>query len=347
MDFLHSLRESFKVARLIVGFNLKFDLSWAARYGVTPTDGVRIWDCQIAEFIIGGQKKAYPSLAECCEKYGLGSKDDKIAEYWGLGIDTPDIPLEELQIYNDLDVELTYKLYLSQVAVMTNKQKRLCMLMGLDLLVLQEMEMNGVKFDVELCKKKELETGEKLRVVTEELLALSPTPLINLDSGQQLSCLLYGGAFEVTTVAGEEERIYKSGIKKGRPYVKYFYQTDVYECPAIFTPLHRTEYKLPLRVGDKAYTVYQSGEDVLKQLRATSKRQKRVIELLLLRAEYAKLMDTYFGKIPLLLENMEWDEYLHGQYNQCVAATGRLSSSGPNMQNFSGEVDQLLVSRYD
>ncbi len=347
MDFLHSLREQFKVARLIVGFNLKFDLSWAARYAVVPRDGVRIWDCQIAEFIIGGQKNPYPSLNDCCEKYGLGRKDDKIAEYWALGIDTTDIPLVELQLYNDLDVELTYKVYLAQQAVMSDKQKRLCLIMGLDLLVLQEMELNGVKFNVELCKVKEEETGERLRVVTEELLAFSPTPLINLDSGQQLSCLLYGGAFEITTVAGEEDRVYKSGIKKGQPYVKYFYQTDVYECPAMFTPLRKTEYKLPLKVGNKAYTVYQSGEDVLKQLRATSKRQKRVIELLLLRAEYAKLMDTYYGKLPLLLENMEWGEYLHGQYNQVTAATGRLSSSGPNMQNFSNEVDELLVSRYD
>ena len=51
-------------------------------------------------------------------------------------------------------------------------------------------------------------------------------------------------------------------------------------------------------------------------------------------------------KLPQLLEKMEWGEYLHGQYNQCVAATGRLSSSAPNMQNFSGDVDQLPMSRY-
>ena len=68
--------------------------------------------------------------------------------------------------------------------------------------------------------------------------------------------------------------------------------------------------------------------------------------MLLIRAELAKLVDTYYGKLPELLEKMEWGEFLHGQYNQCVAATGRLSSSAPNMQNFSGDVDRLLVSRY-
>lgn len=346
IDFINSLRVLEK-ARLLVGFNIKFDLHWAARYGVNPSTRVRVWDCQIAEFIISGQKQAYPSLNDCCEKYGLGRKDDKIAEYWKIGVDTTDIPRDELEVYGNLDVDLTYKLYLAQQEVMTDAQKKLCLVSGLDLLVLREMEANGIKFDLELCAEKEKDVGEKLELVTAELLEFSPSPDINLGSGQQLSCLLYGGAFEVERVVGEETLVYKSGIKKGQEYVKQYKDTTVFECPPLFKPLNKTEYKLPYRVGDKEYAVYQSGADVLKQLRASSKKQKRVIELLLLRAEYAKLMDTYYGALPVLLETMEWGDKIHGQYNQVVAATGRLSSSRPNMQNFSGEVDQLLVSRYD
>jgi len=344
INFLQSLREEFKVAQLMIGFNLKFDLHWAARNGVRPNDRVRIWDCQIAEFIIMGQKGAYPSLNACCLKYGLGQKDDKIAEYWALGVDTEDIPPDELQFYNDLDVELTYKLYLAQQAVMTDKQKRLCTVMGLDLLVLQEMEFNGVKLDLRLCKEKELETGAKLEVVTKELLGFSPSPLINLDSGQQLSCLLYGGSFDVEVEVGRTTLTYKSGIKKGQEYERVHWDTVTVDCQPMFKPLPKTEYKNPTKTGT---TIYQTNEDVLKQLRATSKKQKRLIELLLLRAEYAKLMDTYYGALPVLLETMEWGEYIHGQFNQCVAGTGRLSSSKPNMQNFSADVDQLLVTRYD
>lgn len=347
IDYLANLRQGFKYAKLIVGFNLKFDLHWAARHGLNPDAKARIWDCQLAEFIITGQKGAYPSLNACCEKYGLGRKDDKIAEYWALGVDTADIPLDELQVYCDLDVDLTYKLYLKQLEVMTDKQKRLCMVMGLDLLVLQEMEENGVKFNIKLCEEKERETGEKLDEVTKELLEFSPTPDINLDSGQQLSCLLYGGSFETVSVERTETLTYKSGKRKGEEYIKTYWKTDVFTCEPLFKPLPKTEYKLKLKTSVGEFTVYQSGEDVLKQLRASSKKQKRIIELLLLRAEYAKLMDTYYGKLPVLLETMEWGEYIHGQYNQCVAATGRLSSSAPNMQNFSGDVDLLLVSRYN
>lgn len=344
IDYLASLRQGFKYAKILVGFNLKFDTHWAARHGLKPNDRCRMWDCQIAEFIIQGQKKAYPSLNECCEKYGLGQKDDKIAEYWNLGIDTVDIPQEELTTYCDLDVDLTYRLYLKQMEVMTDKQKRLCLVMGLDLLVLQEMEWNGIKFDVDLCAKKEEETSVKLETVTQELLGYAPTPDINLDSGHQLSCLLYGGPFEVVTVDRTETLVYKSGKRKGEEYVKTHWKSEVFVCEPFFKPLPRTEYKLENKLGGKTY---QSGTDILKQLRASGKKQKRLIELLLERSEYAKLLDTYYTALPVLLETMEWGEYLHGSFNQVVAATGRLSSTRPNLQNFSAAVDELLVSRYD
>lgn len=346
IDFITALR-SVSEARLLVGFNIKFDLHWANRYGVQPNPRARVWDCQIAEFIITGQKGAYPSLNDCAEKYGLGRKDDKIAQYWAIGVDTDDIPPDELRVYGNLDVDLTYQIYLKQYEVMTEKQRKLCLVMGLDLLVLREMEANGVRFNSGLCAEKEKDVGERLRVVEEELLAFAPDPRINLGSGQQLSALLYGGAYEVEWVESEETKVYKSGIKKGQEYIKQHKESKVLTCEPLFTPLRKTEYARKYTVGLAEYTAYQTNEDVLKQLRATSKKQKRIIELLLLRAEYAKLMDTYYGALPVLLETMEWGDTIYGQYNQCVAATGRLSSSRPNMQNFSGEVDELLVTRYD
>lgn len=346
LDFLNPLREFISQATLIVGFNLKFDQSWAARHKIRPPEKCRVWDCQLAEFIITGQKGSYPSLDECCEKYGLGQKDDRIAEYWAMGIDTPDIPREELGAYNNRDVELTYLLREAQLKVMSEKQIRLCMIMGLDLLVLQEMEENGVKFDSELCKQKAIEAEVELKAITEELLKYSPTPDINLDSGQQLSCLLYGGKFDVDYIT-EEEAVYKSGPKKGTTYMKNIHNVVIYDCPKLFEPLPKSETKLKKKLGDEQITIYVTNEDTLKQLKAKDKWRKRLIELLLQRAELAKLLDTYYGKLPELLSKMEWGDYLHGQYNQCVASTGRLSSSNPNMQNFSGPVDALLISRYE
>lgn len=208
------------------------------------------------------------------------------------------------------------------------------------------MEENGVKFDTELCKQKGIETQAELNGITKELLEHSPTSDINLDSGQQLSCLLYGGKFEVDYIT-EETAIYKSGPRKGLEYIRNIHNEIIYECPRLFEPLPKTETKLKKKLGEIEITIYVTNEDTLKQLKATTKVQKRIIALLLKRAELAKLMDTYYGKLPDLLEKMQWGEYLHGQYNQCVAATGRLSSSAPNMQNFSGQTDELLISRYE
>jgi DNA polymerase I-like protein with 3'-5' exonuclease and polymerase domains len=347
-DFLNELRAYMQQAKLLILFNGKFDLLWARRQGIVPPDKIRVWDCQIAEFIISGQRGAYPSLNECLAKYGLGSKDDKIEEYWKIGLDTPDIPVDELKFYNNLDVELTYKLYLKQQEVMTEAQKRLCIVMGLDLLVLADMEWNGIKFDVKLCKQKAVETEAALKEVTEKLLYYTGCPDLNLDSGQQLSCFLYGGKFELTKQVGTERRVFKSGARKGMDYDRPIYETNLYSFERLFVPLKGTEAKKPLKLSSGEETAwFTSAEDVLKQLKKPTKKHKEIIELLLKRAELAKLMDTYFGKLPAQLEAYGWGEYLHGQYNQCVAATGRLSSSNPNMQNFSGVVDQLLVTRYE
>lgn len=348
IDFKTNLREAFKQAKLLVGFNIKFDIHWARRLGVQPPEGVRVWDCQIAEFLIRGQQGSYPSLNEALARFQLGQKDDKIAEYWALGVDTQDIPVDELRFYNNLDVELTYKLYLKQQEVMPEKLKRLCMVMGLDLLVLAEMEWNGVKYNVEESKRKAEQTKVEIEALTKELLSYSPTPLLNLGSGHHLSCWLYGGAFKVATVDYVETLVYKSGPRKGQSYNRTHWKEEVVECPPLFTPLKGSETKLVSKVGDKEYTVYATGEDVLKQLRKPTAKHRRIIELLLSVAEKDKLLSTYFGALPELINKMEWqDGILHGQLNQVVARTGRLSASAPNQQNFSGDVDELLVSRFE
>lgn len=347
LTYLQALREGFQKANLLIGFNIKFDLHWAGNYKVFPRTGVRVWDCQIAEFILSGQQDRFPSLEDALKRFGIGHKSDKVAEYWDLGIDTPDIPRDTLEEYNIRDVDLTYELYLKQKEAMTEKQRRLCIVMGLDLLVLQEMESNGIKFDTTLCKVKAEETSTQLKEVTEKLLKYSPTPDINLDSGQQLSCLLYGGKIDVDYIT-EVEATYKSGPKKGQTYVKNLHNVVVYDCPQLFKPLPKSETKLKKKLGDEEITIYVTDADTIKQIltRTRPAHKRQILELLLKRAELAKLVDTYYGKLPSVLDSMEWGEYLHGQYNQCVAATGRLSSSNPNMQNFSGDVDKLLISRY-
>jgi len=55
-----------------------------------------------------------------------------------------------------------------------------------------------------------------------------------------------------------------------------------------------------------------------------------VIPHLMVYKKYEKLLTTYLEPIPELVDD---GDCLHGSFNQCVTDTGRLSSSGPNLQN--------------
>src|SRR3990167_9871739 len=114
-DHLQSIQNLLDSCELVVGFNLKHDLNWLARYGIFLADHVRVFDCQLAEFILNNQSTPFPSLDGCCAKYGLPRKSDVVnSEYWSLGIDTPQVPMEILYTYLENDLEITNALYQTQ-----------------------------------------------------------------------------------------------------------------------------------------------------------------------------------------------------------------------------------------
>lgn len=72
---------------------------------------------------------------------------------------------------------------------------------------------------------------------------------------------------------------------------------------------------------------YQTGEDVLQKL----KFKHPVIEKILEFRGVSKLKSTYVDAFPLLVNKNT--HRLHTHFNQTITATGRLSSSNPNLQN--------------
>ena len=346
IEFRKALREAFEGATRVIGFNLKFDLGWAARLGIHVPERCKIWDCQIAEFLISGQQNRMPSLDGALERVGLEAKKDILEEYWAMGIDTEGIPAEELEEYNNHDVQQTYLLAMKQLKEMSPELQRLCTIQGADLLVLQEMEENGQLFNRDLCAELLAEAQERVSKLESTIREVSPYKDINLGSGHHMSCLLYGGYLEVDEVETQTTQVYKSGAKKGQEYVKTTWKTVPYTFPALFTPLKNSKTRLTIKTTKGGYPVYQSGAEQIQQLSARTKEQKLLVETLLEYAKLEKLVGTYYTSFPALMDEMEWGNYLHGQFNQVVARTGRLSSSAPNMQNTPGEVDALLCSRY-
>jgi len=72
---------------------------------------------------------------------------------------------------------------------------------------------------------------------------------------------------------------------------------------------------------------YKTGEDVLLALASKSDIVKDILEF----RQLQKLKSTYVDALPALLNPVTGR--VHTSYNQAVAATGRLSSTNPNLQN--------------
>ena len=83
--------------------------------------------------------------------------------------------------------------------------------------------------------------------------------------------------------------------------------------------------KLGLPHGKKTKTGWSVGEEVLAGLAAAHPVVPAVLEW----RHFSKLLGTYVvGMQPLVTGGR-----IHTEFNQCVTATGRLSSTGPNLQN--------------
>ena len=72
---------------------------------------------------------------------------------------------------------------------------------------------------------------------------------------------------------------------------------------------------------------YATGEDILSKLAVEHDIARRILEF----REYQKLKSTYVDALPNMVSPV--DGLVHTDYRQAVAATGRLSSNNPNLQN--------------
>jgi DNA polymerase-1 len=85
--------------------------------------------------------------------------------------------------------------------------------------------------------------------------------------------------------------------------------------------------QLGLRTGRKGKTGYSTDARVLRDIRG----DHPIVVVIEEWRELTKLLNTYLGPLPALID--ERDGRLHTTFNQAVAATGRLSTTNPNLQS--------------
>lgn len=334
-ESLSLIQEFVDSCDIIVGFHFKFDLHWLKKEGIVFNDK-QIWDIQSAEFVKSHQtlKLSQNSLDQACERYGVTGKLKVVEEeYWSKGINTDEIPWEILSDYATQDAVCTKDVFLKQFPTITGPKRTLVYLMGQDMYGLQEMEENGMLVDIGKCSQKSEELETEIKTITTKLGRIYPDIPINFNSPEQLSAFLYGGT--ITQVVKVEDGFYKTGQKKGLPKLK---NVEVgHQLPRLFEPIKGTALQ---KEG-----VYKTSEDVLLKLRG---KYKPVVADLLRLSKLDKLNGTYYKGIPSLIDEMHWaDHKIHGQLNQCVTVSGRLSSSKPNVQNFASELQDIFLSEYN
>lgn len=212
--------ELFDGADVLVGQNIKFDILRLIQnrtvyiaYRKWVAEGGRIWDIQLAEYLLAGMSPSSHmlSLDELAERYGGDFKVDEVKTLWEAGVDTPDIERDLLMRYlcgdeNTLgDIGNTEKVFLAQVKkAKANGQLKSIQLNMDSMLYTIEAEYNGLYVDQELGHKLAVELAGEIERVEAELKTHLPKDLpfeFNFASRKQLSALIYGGDVAYTIAA--------------------------------------------------------------------------------------------------------------------------------------------------
>lgn len=334
-------------ADMLVGFNIKFDLHWLRNYGI-DISGIRVWDCQLAEYLLESQQNPYNSLNDALHKYGLDLKPDTVKEeYWIKGVNTDDIPEEILNEYGKYDVEGTEEVFKKQREQFKNEAKcklPLLKLQNADLLVLEDIEYNGVCFDTKSAVAYSRDVEDRCVEVIKRIHEIINIPEgceFNISSNDHLSAVIYGGV--ITTTVRTPNGVFATGAKVGQ--VKYSLSKVEHSFTQLAVPNPKKETKKS-KLGDGSKQSWSVAEEVLLNLKG-SKQTKELITLVLEHSKLEKLIGTYLLGYTKLIEEKNWPkDMLHSNMNQCTAVTGRLSSSSPNLQNVDPETKKFMGSRY-
>lgn len=254
-----------------IGHNLKHLIIALRRSGIEL--GGEIFDSMVASYLIDPTKGKYE--IESVLEEGVRWERKKIS------IPSPE---ESFSIYSCERADM----------LLRSKDSLLKRLSDLELLglfkdvemplvpVLADMEMNGVKVDVDYLRGMSMELERGLMELTNKIYRAAGTTF-NINSPKQLAHVLF-------------EKLMLPPIKKTK-------------------------------------TGYSTGEDVLLKLAGMHECPALILEY----RELAKLKSTYVDALPEMV-NPETGR-IHTSFNQTVTATGRLSSSSPNLQNIPVRTD--------
>lgn len=213
----HKIQKILDETKILVGHNIKFDLSWLLEAGFKYTGNV--YDTMIAEYVLNRGVRKSLTLLMCCQRRKLDAKDDAVKEYMDRGVSFENIPADIVEQYGKIDVAITRQLFDSQMAdLRTDKHKGLLKtikVMNEFLIVLTDMERNGINVNLEDLKQVEKEYRAEFAYLKQKIDKIVYDKMgdtkINLGSPEQLSWLIYS---KKPKDKHEWAKIFNTGIDK-------------------------------------------------------------------------------------------------------------------------------------
>ena len=213
----HKIQKILDETKILVGHNIKFDLSWLLEAGFTYTGNV--YDTMIAEYVLNRGVRKSLTLLMCCQRRKLDAKDDAVKEYMDRGVSFENIPADIVLEYGKIDVAITRQLFDSQMAdLRTDKHKGLLKtikVMNEFLIVLTDMERNGINVNLDDLKQVEKEYRAEFAYLKQKIDKIVYDKMgdtkINLGSPEQLSWLIYS---KKPKDKHEWAKIFNTGVDK-------------------------------------------------------------------------------------------------------------------------------------
>ena len=163
--------------KILIGHNIKYDLLYLWRNQELQealSNGLKIWDTQLAEYILTGQRHKYAALRDIAvNKYGCKERVKNIEVNFQQGITTDQMDINLLLEDVKNDVLDTEAVALQQVKLAKQKGMYNLIKGQMDaLLATTEIEYNGMFVNLEILKKQQLELETKLEQRKKDLLKI-------------------------------------------------------------------------------------------------------------------------------------------------------------------------------
>jgi DNA polymerase-1 len=268
-----------------IGQNIKYDAEVLARYDI-ELKGL-FFDTMVASYVIDPTLRQHnlDYLAQHYLSYKMVSYEE-VTEH-AKDKDFASVDINRAKEYSCEDAEITLLL----TSILEKKLRdtdNYALFQDLEMRlipVLMDMEMTGIKIDVDFLKAMSEAFGDELSLIEQKVFDLAGEGF-NINSPQQLGYILF------------------------------------------------EKLKLPWRKKTRKKTGYSTDVEVLTELAV----HHEVPNLLLRFRSISKLKSTY---LDALVETVNpATGRVHTSYNQTVTATGRLSSSNPNLQNIPIRTDE-------